>query len=410
MPIFNDSTGENNMPRTIELPVNAEVLKWARTTSGLTIPQVAQALNLTTDYILEIESGRKVSKTLLARLARLYKRPLTVLFLPTPPDEMSIPTDYRTIPDQRKPIGIETANALREARRLQEVLSDLTEDPNATLPFGFLSVSIEDKPSDVGLQVRNVIGVDIAEQKRWTNSQQAFREWRGKLQTAGIYVIVGDFPREEARGFSLWNPDLIPMIIVSGNEASAAQIFTLFHELAHILLRSDAMCLKKESDTFLGTIETWCNKVAAAALVPSYDLSDLLAKWRQTTVREWALDDLYEIARVYKVSRHVIAIRLEELGFAPKGYYNRLKLTLDQDDYSIVKPSPRITKRVGEYKRDIPKLRLAEVGFAATTTILEACRSSMLSTMEAADLLKVRPSKFNRLSDLAIAQSQKYGQ
>ena len=399
------------MPKARELAVNREVLKWARITAGFpSIGQVAQELELTTDFIFDLEAGsRKPSKTLLLRLARLYKRPVTVLFLPEPPSEEKIPTDYRTLPTQKQPIGTETARALREARRLQEVLSDLAEDPNAVSAFRDLSVSMKDETGHVGSQVRDIIGVDIAEQKHWLNAWQAFREWRGKLQRSGIYVIIENFPREEARGFSLWHPDLIPMIVASGTEAPAAQIFTLFHELAHILLRSDAMCLKKESDNFLGRTEAWCNRVAAAILVPKNELESVLLKWRQADTHEWSLDDLYRIASLFKVSRHVVAIRLEEIGYVHKGYYNDVKGLLDQDDYTVVKTRLRKTDEAKEYRRDIPRERLAEVGFAVTTAILEACRSSDLSTMEAADLLRVRPSKFSRLFGLATAQSQRYG-
>lgn len=396
------------MPKARELAINHEVLKWARTTAGFSVPQVAQELEVKMDFVLDIESGqRKVSKTLLRRLARLYDRPITVFFIPEPPIERPIPTDFRTIPMQGHPIGPKTAYALREARRLQEVLSDLAEDPSKGSAFGSISVSDKEEPSDVGAQIRDIIDVDIDEQRSWLNTPIAFREWRGKLQRSGIYVVVEDFPREEARGFSLWHPDLMPMIVVSRNEAPAAQIFTLFHELSHILLHSDAMCLKNENETLLGRVEAWCNRVAAATLVPEDELNSILIKRGQTAVQQWSLDDLYSIASVFKVSRHVIAIRLEGLGRAPEGYYNSIKHLLDTDDYLV--KTVRDTGKDKEYKRNIPKERLAEVGFAATTAILEACRNSVLSTIEAADLLRVRPAKFSRLLDLATAQSKRYG-
>ncbi len=399
---------EEKMPKARELVVNPEVLKWARLTSGYSIPQVAQELEVKADLILDIESGqRKVSKTLLNRLAQLYDRPITVLFLPEPPVEKWVPTDFRTIPEQNWPIGPETASALREAKRLQEVLSDLAEKPSEISAFRSLSISDKENPSDVGDQIRKIINVDFSEQKSWINPGYAFREWRGRLQKSGIYVVVEDFPREEARGFSLWHPELIPMIVVSRNEAPAAQTFTLFHEFTHILLHSDAMCLKRESDTLLGRVESWCNKVAAATLVPEKELLGVLAKRAELVSKQWPLDDLYKIASVFKVSRHVIAIRMEGIGLAPDGYYNRIKHLLDNDDY-IVKP-PRKTERDKDFKRNIPQERLAEVGFAATTVILDACRTSGLSTIEAADLLRVRPTNFSRLFDLATTQSKRYG-
>jgi Zn-dependent peptidase ImmA (M78 family) len=207
----------------------------------------------------------------------------------------------------------------------------------------------------------------------------------------GVLVVVEDFPREEARGFSLWHPDLIPMVVVSANEAPAAQIFTLFHEFVHILLRSDAICLKQEAPTFLGRTEAWCNKVAAAILIPDNDLRALLEhEGTVTTTKEWPIGDLHRIASRFKVSRHVAAIRLEEMGFAPRGYYAGIKRLLESDDYKTVRPRP-VSELGDKPRRNVPKERLSEVGFVATNAILESCRTSALSTME------------------AYAQSQRYG-
>ncbi len=397
---------EGEMAKTKELPINKDVLKWARTTAGLSIPQVAQELGVKVEFIIEIEAGqRRISKTLLNQLVRLYKRPLTVLFLPEPPTEARIPTDYRILPNQKQVIGPDTAYVLREARQLQEVLSDLAEDPTAISSFRHLQVKHSDNPANIGSEIRKIIGLDFTEQKSWPNAGYAFRAWRGKLQKLGISVFVGDFPREEARGFSLWHTELIPLIVVSRNEAPAAQTFTLFHELAHILLRSDAMCLKKEDETLLGTIEAWCNRVAAAILVPESDLRNVLTKLGHTSIEGWEPYDLYSMASLFKVSRHVIAIRLEQIGCAREGYYNRIKGLFDADDYVARTRSPESK----EYKRNIPQERLTEVGFVAATIILEACRNSVLSTIEAADLLKVRPTKFQQLYTLASAQSERYG-
>lgn len=397
--------GRGDMAKAKELPVNEDVLKWARTTAGLSIPQVAQELGVNTEYIFEIESGRKISKTLANELAKLYRRPLTVLFLPEPPVEEKIPTDYRILPNRKQLIGPETAHALREARRLQEVLSDLVEDPSAVSVFQKLPVEYNDNPADIGSKIREIVGVDFIDQNNWPSPAYAFRAWRAKLQRLGINIFVGDFPREEVRGFSLWNQELVPVIVVSRNEAPAAQIFTLFHELGHILLRSDAMCLKKEDETLLGTIEAWCNRVAAATLVPEDILRRVLTKYGHISIEGWEIDDLYEMASMFKVSRHVIAIRLEQIGCAHKGYYNRIKGLLDMDDYAT-----RVLPRKGEeYRRNVPKERLAEVGFTTVTTILNACKEAMLSTMETADLLRLRPSKFSQLLDLASAQSKRYG-
>ncbi len=393
-----------------QITVSPSVLQWARKSAGLSIPEVASALRVKPDFVLELESRpRPIGKTTLRRLAQIYDRPLSVLFLPSPPDERATPTDYRTIPVSRQHIGADTARALREAKRLQAALSDLKEDNPALFPtLPSLEATVQERPATVGLRIRRALKVTEAEQRRWPDTAHAFRHWRGKLQNMGIIVILQDFPREEARGFSLWHPDLVPMIVVNRNEAPAAQIFTLFHELAHILLRSDAMCLKQESSTLLGTVEAWCNKVAAAVLVPDDHLRTLLAVGEQTTPKEWQPEELHRLASRLKVSRHVIAIKLESLGLAPLGYYARIRGLIESDDYATPR-IPRTPDRKSPIRRNIAAERLVEVGFVATNAVLQACKSANISTMEAADLLRVRPRDFGRLVHLASAQSERYG-
>ena len=196
------------MVKTQTILVNPSVLEWARKSAGLGIPQAASMLGVTTGFIIDIESNhRKPSKTLLRKMSQVYKRSFPVLLLPEPPIEDDIPTDYRTLPVRKRLIGPDTAQALREARRLQEAISDFIYDDLETFPIlEPLSISVEDKPNTVGEQIRRLLEVDIHEQKKWSNPSYAFRQWRGKFQSKGVFVIVEDFPREEARGFSLWKP------------------------------------------------------------------------------------------------------------------------------------------------------------------------------------------------------------
>lgn len=400
-------TFEVEMAKLMEIPIKGEILKWARTTAGYDISQAARELDITPNTIIELESPsvHSISKTLLNRISRLYKRSEMVLFLPEPPTQDAIPTDYRRLPNEQTAIGPDTANSLREAKRYQDILSDLSDEPGKGSAFNGVHADYTQDPATVGSKIRDLINVNFSEQSSWRDSGYAFRTWRGKVQELGIGVYLGDFPRTEARGFSLWHPEKVPMIVVTKNEAPVAQSFTLFHELAHIVLRSDAMCIENEDDSLLGRVETWCNRVAAATLIPESDLRNVLMQWGKLSIQEWTASELSQFANPFKVSRHAIAIRLESIGLAYQGYYNRIKNQLTYDE-----PRPRrrsATSNKG-FKRDTPRERLAEVGFLTANTILEACRSSILSTIETANLLGVKPSKFERLSKLAAEQRQRY--
>jgi len=104
--------------------VNPNVMKWARESIGLAIPEVSRRLNIGEGTVTEWEMGdRKPTLNTLKKLTSLYKRPLAVFFLPNPPKEPPLPTDYRALPeDKRRPLMLdrEVFTTLEEAKVLIE--------------------------------------------------------------------------------------------------------------------------------------------------------------------------------------------------------------------------------------------------------------------------------------------------
>ncbi len=72
-----------------KIPVNPQVLKWARTSKGLTESNVAKKLRKPVETIKEWESGQSAPTYLtLEKMAyELYKRPVAVFFFPCIPQE-----------------------------------------------------------------------------------------------------------------------------------------------------------------------------------------------------------------------------------------------------------------------------------------------------------------------------------
>jgi Zn-dependent peptidase ImmA (M78 family) len=84
------------------------------------------------------------------------------------------------------------------------------------------------------------------------------------FQTAGIEP-------EEMRGFSIGESPM-PAVVVNRADASAARVFTLLHELTHIALHTAGLCNLSElgpQSVDARRLETYCNHVAGAVLVPS---------------------------------------------------------------------------------------------------------------------------------------------
>ena len=122
-------------------------------------------------------------------------------------------------------------------------------------------------------RVRRYLDVSIEEQSRWPSDDAALEKWRRALEVAGVSVFKDAFKAPNYSGFCLYD-DEFPIIYVNNSNAKTRQIFTLFHELAHILFHTSG--IDTWTDDFIQRlpegakrIETACNSFAAEFLLPA---------------------------------------------------------------------------------------------------------------------------------------------
>ncbi len=267
---------------------NPKLLKWAREQSGFNSKEVAKKLKrktITSKTISQWEKGASFpSYSQLETLAyKIYKRPLAVFFFSTPPDESNIEKSFRTLPQPTKSLSPRMRIMLRTARSMQLSIMELSEDKKIkpTKKQIFRDIKFTTTPSINPLvqKVRKYLGVTLAEQKNWDNmnskqssSDKSFNKWKKVFQSHGIFVFKKAFRDSCFSGFCLYDKK-IPIIYVNGNRDKNRQIFTLFHELAHILFLTsgfdpiDKTYFKNQLKGNNKKIEAICNKFASAFLV-----------------------------------------------------------------------------------------------------------------------------------------------
>nr|WP_240950831.1 ImmA/IrrE family metallo-endopeptidase [Collimonas pratensis] len=153
-----------------------------------------------------------------------------------------------------------------------------------------------------------------------------------KAEAVGILVfkngIVGNNTRrplsvKEFRGFVI-SDQFVPAIFINGLDASAAWVFTLAHELAHIWLGESG--ISDISANSEDKHERFCNAIAAEILIPS---ERFLALWNGVEGNDDIKID-YVRAHV-KVSTYVIARRALEMGKISYDYYSQLYRRVSED-------------------------------------------------------------------------------
>jgi Zn-dependent peptidase ImmA (M78 family) len=315
--------------------VTPALLKWARTSMRIELNEAARLAKVKAERLADWEAGTSHPSIPQARkLASLYKRPLAALYLPEPPSDFSVPHDFRRLPDlQVAPLSRRLVEAIRlaEYRRSTALeLSDQTEGASDLVGIA----SMDDDPDALAERVRSMLGVTLASQRRWKDDYDAFNAWKSAVEARGVLVFHFSWVEvEEARAFSIVD-DRFPVVDVNGKEKPYPRIFSLMHELCHVVLRRGGISDFHERDPEAADtrVEVYCNRFAGSLLVPAEALLGESLVMRATASSTWGDDELAELARYYAVSREVILRRLLILGKTSEAFYRnkRRELTTRQ--------------------------------------------------------------------------------
>ena len=296
--------------------INPDILKWARERSGHTVETIAAALNKNISIVNDWESGERVlTYVQLETLADKYKRPIAIFFFPEPPEEENIgenPTLRSSDNDRLDPyIHI----LLRQAYARQISLMELNfgANPSEKKIFRDLQTRATDSPTALAQQTRLYLNISINKQTKWSSASEALDNWRDSVEENGIFVFKNAFKDDSVDGFCLVH-DEFPVIYLNNSRLPVRQIFSLFHELGHLLLGENG--ITRRAKPINGNIEKFCNQFASECLVPSDDLETQLnfSVYNDNTIKI--------LADRYKVSRPVILLKLVNKGIFTQEYYN----------------------------------------------------------------------------------------
>ena len=310
------------------IPVNPDILRWARETAGYSIEDVVDKIkrkHVTVEVVQDWEAGNaSPSYPQLEKLAyKIFKRPLALFFFPEPPEEETPEQSFRTLPQEEinllKP---KLLYLIRKAMVFRENLKELYDYANPARKKIYIDFEIKsfDSVSDVTKEVRKYLDASLDEQYALESYEAALKYWRNLLEEHGIFIFKDAFEDDEFSGFCLYD-DEFPIIYINNSQAKSRQIFTLFHELAHLLFRTGGVDLRH--DDFIRRmrgvnkrIEVFCNEFAGEFLVPSEDV--------HTYLRNKNIDDnlLSGLAKKYSVSREVILRKCFDLRYVNQAFYD----------------------------------------------------------------------------------------
>lgn len=314
--------------------VQPEMLRWARKTVGLSVADVALSLKRKPEEIEAWESGDDApSYSQLEKLAyQLYKRPLAVFFLPAPPEEAIPQRKFRTLPDaDLQALSRDTYLHIRRAHAFQIALRELFDghNPAGRSIWKSLSLSLSGGIAEQAGGIRKFLGITLEDQISWKSDELALKRWRQAIEDSGVFVFKAAFKQKDISGFCLADEHL-PVVYLNNSTTKTRQIFSLLHELAHLLLSMNG--LSKFDTSYIDRLpqtekrlERFCNAVAAEVLIPASDFAEQ-EKLFPANVEKASEEMFSGLASRYGVSRETVLRRfLDQERVTASFYENQAK-------------------------------------------------------------------------------------
>lgn len=391
------------MAKRVKATINPDVLEWARTSASYSRLAAAEKLGIDEDILAAWENGDgQPSISQLRRLATLYKRPLAVLYLPERPLTFQSMHDFRRLPESGpRTYSPELAYEIRLAQQRRELALELAEDGDEDFPAFTLNTTLNASVEDVGRQIRDALSVTFDLQSKWRDTNAAFVAWRSRIEELGVLVFqTTRVESSEASGFAYWAPKL-PLLAVNRKDAMGRRVFSLLHELAHLMVHQSGVSDLDDGRRQISDhrVEVFCNKVAAAALMPKLQfLSQPTIGNAPSGRREWTDDDIGTLAKTFSVSREAVVRRLLTLERTTENFYRQKRAQYLQE-YADIQARKRQQENKKPIPRNMPVETVSSVGRPLIRLLLSQYHSRRLSLSEVSGFLGVKVRHLPRIED-----------
>ena len=370
--------------------VNKEMLLWARgETPFTTVEEAASYLSgIAAERLAAWEDGSDYPSINEAKkLAMLYRVPLACFYLSSPPEKrVKRYTDRRTL---NGTVYCETSYELwSEISRIESNREKLLEyiDEEESTNYAFPSFEADLSVDAIAERLRSFLGIHLPFKNKSAYNSNAFNFFRSIFEYKGIIVAqISGVSLNEMRGLSVFH-DICPLVAINNKDFERAKVFSMFHELAHLVRRSSSLCTI-DFDERNDDEEKICDRIAAATLLPDASFREEATKI-YASHGEWSSLCLQNIGDKFGVSSVVVLRRLFELGYICKSVYYEVYKALN-DEFE----ANRIFIEMSRKGKNIPVhyyvKYLNQQGFLFPRAILNAHANGKLSYGEMCRTLNV---------------------
>lgn len=302
------------------IQIKTSIIRWACNRIG----SLYSELSASKDFKrLSNEKDGAVSLTLkqAEKLAKVLRYPFVFLLLDSPVtdiDKLPI-ADFRSIEGKEIKPNINLKEQIEYCQNQQDWFSDYVNTCDLDVFKYNGKFSLHDDPQEVGLKLKEFLKITYKLSK---NANDYLKRLKIILENNGILVSSSKVLKNtqnrlslsDFRGFALYD-DNAPLIFINGNDSTSAQIFTLCHELGHIVLGQSGVSdvVKNNSKK----IEKWCNEFAANILMPKNDVIDTFDQYINIS------QFLQDATKLFHVSANALLLRIYNLNLIDKDTFDK---------------------------------------------------------------------------------------
>ena len=380
--------------------ITPNVLKWARESARMTEEIACAKVSVSIEKLKEWEDGVSLPTIRQAQtLAKAYKRPFALLFLP------DVPRDFQPLQDYRKSgsksLSTSSVFIIRETQQKQSWIRELYEE-NKEKELSFVGkFNIYDNPEIVANGILETLNINPSDYK----TENPIKEWIDKAESKGVFISRTSFihsrlklDSDEIQGFAIADK-YAPFVFINSDDWNAPQLFTLVHELAHIWIAETGISNEieiniKDKDKY-HPIELFCNEVAASALIPK----EIINNFDKSTFSD--SKEIFKYAKNLGVSSFALLVRAYNLNIINFATYQILRKDAEYQFTEFLKrEAEKKAKQKEKEQKGGPNyflLQLNRISRLFTQTVLDTFRGGGIEPSLASNLLNVQINKFQKL-------------
>lgn len=372
------------------LGVNGEIIRWAREYYNMQPDEAAKAIGVDLQRYSNWEGGQEYpSYAKLKKISEVFRKPSAIFFFPEPPVLPPLKGDLRTLPDDI--VNRFSKNIIVQfelAKVYQMSVKELYPEKECVL------AQRDTFPTDMTAlcdHIRRLLSFPLSAQKARKSTKVVFEIYRERFYDLGIYVFKESFKDNGVSGLCI-NDATHPVIMINNSMSFARQIFTLFHELYHLI--SDTSGAEIIRDDFYVALEPEqaqaeraCDIFANTFLIPHDDFVVELAKQ--------PLSDEYivHLAKLYSVSREAIMYTLLKMKKITSADYDALREIFYGEAIRNQKLPGGNNKSGGNYY----STKLSYLGQRYTGDVFKQYFSGRIDSVRASEMLHSKVDHLPRL-------------